>query len=203
MGEEPGDVGGENKNPDNFITMSLYKKVERFIENAFGKDEARHLKRTVYWLKKLYPNANEAMLIAAVSHDIERAFRKGDIENAKNSKMGFLDKKHLESHQKKGASILAAFLNSEGVDKKFADKVKMLIEKHETGGSFDQNLLKDADSISFFENNVKYFIEEKAGEVGRKKVKEKFDWMFNRISSRKAKEIARPWYAKALEKLGY
>jgi len=32
-------------------------------------------------------------------------------------------------------------------------------------------------------------------------VAEKFDWMFERISSEKAKKIARPWYDEMVEKL--
>jgi len=77
----------------------------------------------------------------------------------------------------------------------------MLISKHEEGGNDDQNLLKDADSISFFENNVPLFLTKHVSEVGKEKVKEKFDWMFNRITSEKAKQIARQWYEEAIKKL--
>lgn len=79
----------------------------------------------------------------------------------------------------------------------------MLVSKHEVGGNDDQNLLKDADSISFFENNVDHFVNKKVGETSKEKVKDKFEWMFNRISSEKAKQIARPWYEEAIKKLKY
>ena len=32
-----------------------------------------HFDRTVYWLQQLRPDADGALLIAAISHDIERA----------------------------------------------------------------------------------------------------------------------------------
>lgn len=61
--------------------MKYYSGVKKFVEESFkqsGKfaDELRHFWRTAYWLKKLYPKAGDPMLIAAVAHDLERAFRK-------------------------------------------------------------------------------------------------------------------------------
>jgi len=91
-------------------------------------------------------------------------------------------------------------LKKQSADEKLISRVKHLISKHEEGGDEDQNLLKDADSISFFENNVESFLTKK-DELGKEKVKEKFDWMFKRITSEKAREIARKWYEKALKDL--
>jgi len=78
----------------------------------------------------------------------------------------------------------------------------MLVSKHEIGGNDDQNLLKDADSISFFENNVKYFVGRKVNETGKEKVRDKFDWMYHRMTSERAKEFARQLYVEAMKKLG-
>jgi len=183
--------------------MDLYKKAEKFVEESFGKSRTIHFNRTVFWIKKLQPKTDEAMLIAAVSHDIERAFRKNEIKNIKKRKTGFLDRKLMESHQKKGGKIIFNFLIKEGAGNAMAKKVRELVEKHEVGGSRRQNMLKDADSISFFENNTGHFIKEKAREFGKEKVKEKFDWMFDRITSRKAKSISKKWYYEAIKKLGY
>ena len=74
------------------------------------------------------------------------------------------------------------------------ERVKMLISKHEVGGNDDQNLLKDADSVSFLENNVDHFINNLVSETSKEKVKDKFDRTFNRITSQQAREIARPRY---------
>ena len=98
---------------------------------------------------------------------------------------------------------MANFLAENGADTDTIERVKMLISKHEVGGNEDQNLLKDADSLSFFENNVDFFVKEQTARTSREKVKEKFDWMFERITSDQAREIAQPWHEQALQKLGY
>ena len=76
----------------------------------------------------------------------------------------------------------------------------MLISRHEEGGNEDQNLLKDADSVSFFENNLSIFFR-KAEVEGKDKIKHKFNWMYNRITSVKAKQYAKRDYEKALKEL--
>src|SRR3989344_1580256 len=130
----------------------LFEKARKFVEESFqgNKPQMLHFDRTVYWLQQLKPDADEAFLIAAVGHDIER--------------------------------------------------VKYLISKHEVGGDDDQNLLKDADSLSFVENNADFFIS-RLDKLGYEKIKEKFDWMFNRITDQKAKEIAKPFYENMIYQL--
>ena len=183
----------------------LYQKVEQFVIDSFAKaGKARgikHLKRTVYWVQQLKSDADEALLIAAVAHDIERAFRKHNY--GKKFQKGFRTNEHLIYHQEKGAEIIADFLRKKNADKKLIERIKKLISKHEVGGNDDQEILKDADSVSFFENNVDRFVVNLAPEVGRENVKDKFDWMFNKISNEKAKQIALPWYKEAIKRLGY
>jgi len=64
--------------------------------DAFTRAEASgnisHHQRTIYWIKELEPNANEALLIAGMLHDIERAFN-GDW------KAGSQDPEKLRKHQ--------------------------------------------------------------------------------------------------------
>lgn len=76
-----------------------------------------------------------------------------------------------------------------------------MISKHEVGGDDDQNLVKDADSISFLENNVDVFLSEHVQKSGKEKVRDKFNWMFDRITGEKAKELARPLYEEAIRRL--
>ncbi|MCK4800133.1 DUF4202 family protein [Candidatus Parcubacteria bacterium] len=184
----------------NFQIMNLYKKVEQFVRES-SPESGRHAFRTVFWMKKIYSQADEAMLIAAIAHDIERAFRKDKLEEIRCDKEGFLDKKHIDNHQEKSAEIIGNFLKKQGAEDDFINKVKMLVSKHEVGGSKEQNILKDADSISFFENNVDYFVGKLSIEIGKKEVRDKFDWMFERITSSRAKEIARPWHEDGIKKL--
>lgn len=181
---------------------TLYQKTKQFVIDSFqkiGKNQIIHFERTVFWLRKLKPKADEALLIAAIAHDIERAYSKPDI--VKKREEGLNSKNFLQLHQKRGAQIIENFLKREGVDSKLINRVKKLVEKHEEGGNNDQNLLKDADSISFFENNINSFLTKGIAELGKEKIKEKFDWMYERITSPQAKETVKPWYKKALKDL--
>ena len=185
--------------------MQFYFKVVKFVEDSYAKgdpyfaEDVSHLKDTAELVKKLKPDADEALLISAVSHDIERAFR--DEKQMELAKFG--TEEYYKIHQEKGADIVVNFLKSLGADKKLTDKVWSLISKHEVGGDEDQTLLKDADSLSFFtkDGTINFFLTKRLQKVGKENIKKKFDWMFNRIISEKAKEIARPLYESALKRL--
>jgi len=189
-----------------FLNMNqeLYRKTEQFVIDSFNKADKswqiKHFFRTVYWIKKLKPDADDSLLISAVAHDIERAFRQEDVLKMKQY-AGYTDLNWLRVHEERGAKIIEDFLERQGATTELIEKVKILVARHEEGGSDDQNLLKDTDSISFFENYVSFFLTKRIKEIGKEKVKEKFDWMFNRITSEKAKEIARPLYKEAIKNL--
>ena len=171
--------------------MRHYDLVRDFVSRSFDGN-TRHFDRTVEWVKKLKPEADEALLVAAMAHDIERAHRTTD----RFDDHEFDSREFLDHHQKDGADIIAKYLKEHGAEHDFVERVRHLVSAHEYGGDEDQDILKDADSISFFECNAEFFIDKKVKEVGKDMVKRKFDWMFNRITSEKAKEIARPWYEK-------
>ena len=171
--------------------MNLYDKVVQYVDESFG-EKKHHFERTVYWIEKLIPNVTEAHKIAAYAHDLERAFRDKNMI-APDS---FRDQFYLKYHPEKGAEIIGEFLEKNGVDTETISKVKHLVSKHEVGGDFEQNALMDADAISFFETNAQHFVEERAPIEGYEKIKEKLDWMFNRINTEEHKEFARENYEK-------
>jgi hypothetical protein len=184
----------------------IYIKVEKFVVEMFGKANddlgIKHSLRTAYWLKELKNDADESFLTAAVAHDIERAFRDAkEYNHIKNDKDGYKSESHLLHHQNEGANIISKYLEKIGAESEFIGRVVMLVSNHEIGGNDDQNLLKDADSISFFENNVEHFLTKHVEEKGVEKVKEKFQWMFERIDSEKARQIVEPWYKEAMDKI--
>lgn len=172
----------------------LFAKVRKFVEDSFDGDKPYllHFDRTVHWLQQLKPDADEAFLIAAISHDIERASQRGG-EGLGNTEKGFLDTDTLRHHQERGAEIVADFLSSIRVDDHVISRVTHLVSKHEVGGDADQNLLKDADSLSFLENNAEMFLA-KLHKIGYDKIKQKFDWMYERISNPEALALAQPFY---------
>ena len=176
--------------------MDLYNKVVEYVDTSF-KGKKPHFERTVYWIEQLLPNSTEAHKISAYAHDIERGV-KGEKDR------DYLNPDILKRHSEEGSEIMAEFLQKNGAEIETINKVKHLISKHETGGDAEQNALMDADSISYFETNAQHFVEERLKTDGYKKVKDKLDWMFNRISSEEHKKFARENYekwSKELEKI--
>jgi hypothetical protein len=178
----------------------LFNKVREYIKSSANNEaQMLHFDRTVHWVKELRPDADEALLIAAIAHDVERCFRH-PTKDLENNNKRFTDVEHLIQHQEEGARIMGEFLEKQGADTKLIERVKHLITKHEIGGDEDQNLLKDCDSLSFVENNTQIFIP-RLEKLGYDKIKEKMDWMYNRISDSHAKELATPFYEKMIAEL--
>jgi len=181
---------------------NLYSAVDKFIEDSFVQAKylhtIEHLRRTVYWLDVLKPDADEALRIAALSHDIERAFPQNMPPGLKITDMnGQLNQEYIGYHQATGARIMKEFLTKQRADSKLIERVVRLISGHESGGDEDQNILQDADSLSFLENSLDHFIDTKVKELGVKAVREKFEWTLRKLTSEKAKQIAEPWADKA------
>jgi len=186
--------------------MKYLDLVKNYIQTGCETNKTtrdlKHYERTLFWLLQLKHGASEILQIAAYSHDAERVFRTAEYKGISSSSKGFRDERHLGYHQITGAKIVSDFLLENGAEKSFADEVYSLISKHEIGGNNDQNLIKDADSLSFYENNVDFFLTKQVQKIGKDKVKDKFNWMYQRITSDKAKQIAKGWYLEALQKLG-
>ncbi len=173
----------------------MLEKVKQFVDKSLDGQSNAHYERTVYWMKELNPEADDVLLIAAYSHDIERILRK--------TKMKEMDKGEiLIQHQIKGGEIMFDFLVENGASESMAKRVQELIAKHEVGGTDDQNLLKDADVISVLENNVEKAIDLIKNEnFSKDDVLKKFNLTFEKITSEKAKQIAKPFYERALKLL--
>ena len=161
----------------------LPRKLKK-VESELKRTLLKHYERTVFWVKKLKPDADEALLIAAYSHDIERWFRP------------FLKPNDIKGHQRKSAKIVSEFLSKIAADKEMVQKVYYLISHHEEGGSHEANILKDADSISFFENNLALH-----AKLSPKTLRKKIEWMYRRITSPEAKKICKPLYERAIKSL--
>lgn len=179
--------------------MEIYNKAEQFVMDILGKVDGQndiiHAKQTVYWVKQLNPNADEALLVAAVAHDIERAIY-GDW------KKGSDDPEALRKHQDLSAIEIGKFLKSEGVEERFIERVEYLVAHHEEGGDNDQNALCDADCLSFFEDKSLRRVK-KWKEQGKTKeeMRKNMDYYFSRIITQNAKDIAKKWYDEALQEI--
>ena len=192
----------ENVGPD----RPWLVRADSFVKEAFARAGnplvVRHLKRTVDWLRELKPAADEALVVAALVHDIERAFREEEVyARMFTSPMAFRDPAFLDYHQQRSARIIGDFLAECGAPEDFRIRVCALVARHEVGGDPESDLLKDADSLSFFEVNTDLFVTVKVKEAGLAAVAEKFDWMYARISGARARKLCRPLYEQARARL--
>lgn len=179
--------------------MELLKKAEQFLaktmERAKDNHDLVHSQKTVYWIKQLKPDADEALLIAGALHDIERAIY-GDW------KAGTSDPEALRKHQEMSAKEAEKFLRQENASEEVIARVKYLISSHEVGGDEDQNILCDADCLAWFEDKaIRNIKKHKVQGNPKEKMQEKLDYLMRRISTNKAKEVARKFYDEAVEEL--
>jgi hypothetical protein len=113
---------------------------------------ARHLLRTEDWVLTLDPHASERLRLAAVLHDIERAFPDPDV--GWDSARHWDDPAYNRWHQDRCADIAANWLRRREAPAELVEGVEKLIRVHEDGGWPEAELLQAADSLSFLETLV-------------------------------------------------
>jgi len=122
--------------------------LERVARSQVPEDP-RHAENTLEWLLRLEPDADPALRLAALGHDIERA-RSGRL---RREAFGDYDL-FKAAHAREGARLLEPLLRECGVDEAVIEETCRLVEKHESGGDPRADLLREADSLSFFEVNL-------------------------------------------------
>ena len=122
--------------------------IESIISRSCVPEDSAHSRNTLQWLLKLEPDADEALQIAALGHDIERA-----VEKRKVRRQDFDDYERFKAaHAHNSAEILREIMLTCGVtDETLIEQVHGLVCRHEVGGDDRADLLRDADSISYFE----------------------------------------------------
>ena len=123
------------------------QRIREIIADSGVPEDPRHAENTLKWLFRLEPKVDQALQIAALAHDIDRAVETGKVRRA-----DFNDYNTFKAaHARSGAAILRAILDKCGVTESVADEACRLVELHEAGGDPRSDLLKDADSISFID----------------------------------------------------
>ena len=178
-------------------STDILQKTKDFVDQSFGGKQKEHFERTIYWFEQFSPVFSEAHAVAAYAHDIERAFKDPTIPEPDD----YLAISFLRAHEEAGAKIIADFLREQGQIEEFIRTVSRLISRHEEGGDAEQDALKDADSVSFFETNAEIFVTSKALKEDYAKVKHKLDWMYERISSPQAQAAVKSNYHKWVAEL--
>jgi len=160
----------------------VIKRIESTVARSSVAEDPVHSKNTLKWLLKLKPDADEALQIAALGHDIERA-----VQQRKVRRENFPDYGRFKAaHASNSAEILKEIMLECGVeDETLIQEVYDLVCRHEVGGDRRCDLLKDADGISFFEVNLPFYYQRN----GPEETKRRCLWGYRRLSE-KVKKIA-------------
>lgn len=186
----------------------LLAQVRSWVKNSFPKNypnreiEIEHLLRTEHWVRQIESKADIALRIAALTHDIERAFPASKFPP--HPKSGYTQEEYRRyqiKHSNRSARITGNLLKGLGVPEEQVRNVRHLIRAHEVGGTPRFNLLQAADSISFLEVKAPLFISWIPEERTWQEVKDKIDLMYNRIYTRRAKEMVGEPYKEAMRGL--
>lgn len=168
-------------------SIELAKQYVRdIIAGSTTEEDPGHAENTVEWLLQLSPEADEALQMAALSHDIERAIetrkvRHTDYENYDAFKW---------AHACNSAKILREILEKCKIDKSFTDEVCWLVTYHEIGGDSRSDLLKDADSLSYFAVNLPIYYQREGWEESKKRC----IWGYKRLSIQAQKQLQNMTY---------
>lgn len=179
----------------NFVEIK--KEIEKIMLGYKDGKELTHANGTLNWVLKIKPDADETMQISAFTHDIERCL----IPKEKSSDYLItedIDKYKLlkRDHARVGAEEMKKILKEYDVEENDIEMIEYLIANHEDGGSEEANILRDADSLSYFEDNFSGYLQK----FGPERAKAKVDYMFGRISEER-KYLALGLYQDALEKI--
>jgi hypothetical protein len=158
------------------------RKIRAVVSKSGVPEDPVHAENVLDWVLQLRSDSDEALQIAALSHDIDRAdvrrkVRRTDFNNYDAFKA---------AHANNSAKILKEILHECHVDQSIIDEACRLVERHEVGGDMRSDLLKDADTISFFEVNMPLYFQREGYEETLKRC----IWGYHRLSP-KGKDICR------------
>ncbi len=155
------------------------QRIREIIAGSPVPEDPLHAENTLKWLFRLEPKADSALQIASFAHDIDRA-----VETRKVRHADFNDYDAFKAaHARNGAAILRAILQKCGVNGSVTAEACRLVGLHEVGGDPRSDLLKDADSISYFEVNMPLYYQREGWEETRRRC----SWGYRRLSGRMKK----------------
>lgn len=166
--------------------------IERYPYNR------HHLLKSLEWLDRVAPDSPEAVRLATLTHDMERAFPGPDQPVVKT----LSDPEYERVHSLRSARIVGAWLREHHAKEALVEHVEALIVAHEFGGWPEADLVQAADSLSFLDTNIDLFLGfVRSGKHPAHEVRKKFNSMFGRIQVPRLKLLAQPLVDRALQQL--
>ena len=155
--------------------------IRQYIAGSSTPEDPAHADNTLHWLLRLKPDADTALQLAALGHDIDRA------SPDKVKRQGFADYDSFKAaHAHHSAEILQQLLSRHGVPAAVVGRTCELVRRHEVGGTPDADILKDADSLSYFDTNLPLYLRRE----GEKEALRRSIWGLQRLSG-KALELVK------------
>ena len=166
--------------------------IDKYPYNSY------HLLKSLEWLDKLAAGAPEAVRLATLTHDMERAFPGPDQPVART----LVDEEYHAAHSARSSRIVGEWMLANGASQELIAEVRKLVNVHEIGGWPEADLVQAADSVSFLDCNIELFLGMvRSGKWSASEVRTKFDYSYNRIRIPRAKEIALPMLDQAINRL--
>ena len=174
--------------------LAVREEVYKLIDPYYDRE---HLTRAGDWMLAIEPDAPEYLVLAALTHDLERSVPGGpQLDIAREP---WDDPEYNRAHCGRSAELVPGILADCGADEATQAQVQQPIREHEFGGSPEGDLMQAADSLSFLETNsrlcVRWVID---GKCSRQKAREKLDWMYERIRYEPARDCAADVHARAV-----
>ncbi len=154
------------------------------ISHSSIPEDYLHAKNVREWVLRLKPDANWALQIAALAHDVERAFDQRKVKRAEYKDYSAFKKAHASN----SAKIITEILEKYPLNGSLKNKIIYLVEQHESGNDKDRELsvLNDADGISFFQINLPFYFKRNTEEETLFRMR----WGYKRLS-RPARNIVK------------
>ncbi|HEY9280503.1 MAG TPA: DUF4202 family protein [Eoetvoesiella sp.] len=158
----------------NAMQISMLR-IRDILATSPVPEDPGHAENTLQWLLRLAPNADDALRLAALAHDIERA-RPSRLRREQFDDYDAFKAQHAET----GARIASEILTESGIEPALRIEVCRLISRHEIGGDPRSDLLKDADSLSYFDHNLPLYFAREGWEETLRRAR----WGYQRLSMR-------------------
>ena len=131
------------------------QKIRNIISQSNVPEDPLHAENVLTQLFRFKSDADVALQLSALAHDIDRAN-----ESTKIQRANFNDYDLFKAaHAKNSAAILQKILQKCSVERSIIDEACRLVVLHEVGGDVRSDLLKDMDSISYFEVNIPLYFQ--------------------------------------------
>ena len=190
-------MGGSGQPESRQPESRLIEAATRWVVDCYPYNSG-HLVDSLAWLDRIAPGSREAVRLATLTHDMERAFPGPDSPIMR----GLGDAEYHTAHSARSARIVGAWLRDNGADDTLVQDVEALIRVHEDGGWPEADAVQAADSLSFLATNVDLFLGfVRSGRFSARDVRWKFNYSYERIQVPHAKLLARPLLEEALARL--